>query len=148
MTSSSTSFAEELAALVAAHPHGPALLAETLASLSDLEAAAIAYDWEGIWRRPKQTPPDGPWVTWGALTGRGFGKSLCNANWITGEVMAGRAMRVALIAQNEEKCLEVMVEGVPAIQSALRPTSVTASAPPTASSCTSKIRSGSSATHT
>ncbi len=106
-----TSFAEELAALVAAHPQGPALLAETLASLSDLEAAALAYDWEGIWRRPKQTPPDGPWVTWGALTGRGFGKSLCNANWITGEVMAGRAMRVALIAQNEEKCLEVMVEG-------------------------------------
>jgi len=106
-----TSFAEELAALVVAHPHGSSLLAETLASLTDLEAAALAYDWAEIWRRPKQTPPSGPWQSWGALTGRGFGKSLCNANWINGEAMSGRAMRIALIAQNEDKCLEVMVHG-------------------------------------
>ena len=105
------SFAEQLAELAAATPGGPKLLAETLASLTDLEAAALADDWENIWRRPKQTPPDGPWTTWGSLTGRGFGKSLANGRYVHREAESGRAMRIALIAQNEDKCLEVMVHG-------------------------------------
>lgn len=105
------SFAEELAELVVEAPHGAQLLEECLASLSVLELAALADDWENIWRRPKQTPPAGDWGTWGALTGRGFGKSLANSRLVHREVEEGRAMRVALIAQNEDKCLEVMVHG-------------------------------------
>lgn len=106
-----TSFAEDLAALVAAHPDGPRMLAETLASLTDVEAAALAYDWEGVWCRPKQVPPDGEWQTWGSFGARGLGKSAANGNYVTAEAMSGRAMRIALIAQNEDKCLEVMVHG-------------------------------------
>ena len=105
------SFAEELAELAASVPGGPKLLAEALASLTDLEAAVLADDWEHVWCRPKQAPPDGPWTTWGALTGRGFGKSLANARYVHREAESGRAMRIALIAQNEDKCLEVMVHG-------------------------------------
>jgi phage terminase large subunit-like protein len=105
------SFAEQVAALAAEVDDGPRLVAELLASLSDVEAAALADDWENVWRRPKQTPPSTSWSTWGALTGRGFGKSLCNARYVHREAESGRAMRIGLIAQNEDKCLEVMVNG-------------------------------------
>lgn len=105
------SFAEELAELVAEAPNGVELLQACLDDMSELELAALADDWENVWRRPKQTPPPGDWVTWGALTGRGFGKSLANSRLVHREVEEGRAMRVALIAQNEDKCLEVMVHG-------------------------------------
>lgn len=105
------SMAEHLAELAASHPHGPSLVADMLAGLTPVEAAALADDWEGFWRRPKQTPPEGDWRTWGALTGRGFGKSLANARYVMREAQEGRAMRIAIIAQNEDKCLEVMVHG-------------------------------------
>ncbi len=105
------SLAEELARLAAAHPEGPAMVEAFFADLSPMEGAALAHDWEGVWRKPKQTPPDGDWQSWGALTGRGFGKSRANAEFVHREAMAGRAMRIALIAQNEDKCLEVMVHG-------------------------------------
>lgn len=106
----SRSLAEDLAALAASTPTGPALLAATLASLTDLEAAALAHDWS-FWRRPKQAPPPGDWRSWGALGGRGMGKTLANTRFLEGEVQAGRASRIALIAQNEERCVEVLVNG-------------------------------------
>ncbi len=106
-----TSFAEGLAELAANTPNGPSMVAETLASLTDLEAAALSYDWANVWRKPKQTPPPGEWQTWGGLTGRGLGKSRSNAEYVHGEAAAGRAPRIALIAQNEDKAVEVMVEG-------------------------------------
>jgi phage terminase large subunit-like protein len=111
MTPDPRSLAEQLAELAAETPDGPTMVAEMLAGLSDLEAATLAFDWENIWRKPKQTPPTGPWQTWGALTGRGFGKSRANAEFVNGEAQAGRAMRIALICQNEDRCVEVMIEG-------------------------------------
>lgn len=105
------SVAEELAELAASVPNGPAIVAEALAGLTDLEAAALAYDWEFFWRKPKQTPPSGPWRVWGALTGRGFGKSRANAEFVHAEASSGRAMRIALVGQNENRTIEVMVEG-------------------------------------
>lgn len=108
---SAQSFAEELAELAARAPGGLERLGALLDDLTPLEAAALADDWETVWRREKQTPPDGDWSTWGALTGRGFGKTMANARYVYREAEAGRAMRIALIAQNEDKCLEVMVHG-------------------------------------
>jgi len=105
------SFAESLAELAASHANGPTLVAEALADMTDLECAALMDDWENVWRRPKQTPPDGPWLTWGSFGARGMGKSLTNARYWHREIEAGRCPRLALIAQNEDKCLEVMVHG-------------------------------------
>ena len=47
-----------------------------LAQLSPKEAAALEYDWAGMWARPNQLPPPGPWKCWLILAGRGFGKAL------------------------------------------------------------------------
>lgn len=105
------SLAEHLGHLAAGVADGPELVADFLAGLTTLEAAALAYDWEHVWRKPKQAPPPGDWRTWGALTGRGFGKSRANAEYVHAEAMAGRAMRIALVGQNEDRTVEVMVEG-------------------------------------
>jgi phage terminase large subunit-like protein len=47
----------------------------------------------------------------GLCTGRGFGKTRACAEWVLQEAMEGRAMRIALIAQNEDKTREVMIDG-------------------------------------
>ncbi len=108
--SSGDSLIERLAHLAAGVEDGAGIVAEFLDSLTPLEAAVLAHDWAS-WRKPKQTPPSGPWQTWGALTGRGFGKSRANAEFVHGEAEAGRAMRIALVCQNEDRCIEVMIEG-------------------------------------
>lgn len=82
-----------------------------LDAMGTTELAGLYYDWRDFWARPKQLLGDGPWRSWGFLTGRGYGKTRAIAEWIVSEVMAGRATRIALIAQNEEKTHEVMVDG-------------------------------------
>lgn len=86
-------------------------LDEILEALSVVQLAALRYDWPEFWARSKQLIPDGAWRSFGFLTGRGFGKTRAIAEWVTSEVMAGRAMRIGLAAQNEDKTYEVMVDG-------------------------------------
>ena len=82
------------------------------ATLSVVERAAVSYAWETWWSRPSQlAPSDDEWTSWGLCTGRGFGKTRAVAQYVHREAMAGRAMRIALMAQNEAKTLEVMIEG-------------------------------------
>lgn len=47
-----------------------------LASLTEQEALYLQYDWS-FWGRPKQIAPEGDWVYWFLMAGRGFGKALC-----------------------------------------------------------------------
>lgn len=89
----------------------PAALELLLSGLSRDEQSALAYEWEDFWARPKQLPPDGTWRSWGGLTGKGWGKTCTMANHVCREAQSGRAMRIGLIAQNEDKVWEVMVEG-------------------------------------
>ena len=103
--------AEYLCEQLASLPNGAALLAAAFDELSPLDAAALAFEWEEWWARDNQLPPDGAWRSWGALTGRGWGKSRAIAEYVNREAASGRAMRIALIAQNEDKCLEVLVNG-------------------------------------
>jgi phage terminase large subunit-like protein len=105
-----SSVMERLASLAAVAPNGAERVAAMLAEMTPLEAASLTYDWE-LWRKPKQRPPVGAWSSWGALTGRGFGKSRANAEFVHGEAASGDAMRIALVCQNEDRCIEVMVEG-------------------------------------
>jgi phage terminase large subunit-like protein len=86
-------------------------LDEAWAECTTVELAGLAYDWPGWWARPEQVPPDSDWSSWGFLTGRRFGKTRAIAEWVHREAMSGRAMRIALIAQNEDKTWEVMIEG-------------------------------------
>jgi len=65
--------------------------------------------WEKT-RRPDQTPPDGKWLVWLLLGGRGAGKTRAGAEWVLEQVNAG-ARRVALIAPTYNDAREVMIAG-------------------------------------
>lgn len=79
--------------------------------LSVTELAALQYDWEGFWARPKQITPPAPWLSFGLLAGRGFGKTVCLSQFVNREAQAGRAMHIGLCAQNEEKTIDLLVLG-------------------------------------
>lgn len=90
-------------------------LAEKLAltawdSLPIEQRAALADDWS-YWVRSKQRPPSGDWSSWGFLTGRGFGKTIAISKWITGEVETGNARYILLLAQDEQSCIDIQVNG-------------------------------------
>lgn len=84
--------------------------------LSEIEPAALEYDWE-FWARPHQLPPPGEWLIWLILTGRGWGKTRCGAETVKGWVCGptplapGRFRRLALVAETAADARDVMVEG-------------------------------------
>lgn len=91
-----------------------------MADLTDAEAEALLWDWRA-WARPNQLAPEGDWMTWLVLAGRGFGKTRCGAEWIREEVTAKRASRIALIAETQKDLEEVMVFGESGINSVFPP---------------------------
>lgn len=88
----------------------PLLRDQLLASLSDKEVRALAYDWRGFWARPKQIAPEGDWTIWLILAGRGFGKTKTGAQWVVERVEAG-ARRIAIVGETSADARDVMVEG-------------------------------------
>ena len=84
---------------------------KALESLTDAEAGSLMYDWRGFWARPEQLAPDGDWQIWAVIAGRGAGKTRLGSEWIREEVKAGRARRIALIAETAADGRDVMVEG-------------------------------------
>ncbi|MEM9221503.1 MAG: terminase family protein [Pseudomonadota bacterium] len=80
-------------------------------------AEALLSDWS-VWARPEQLPPDGNWLTWLMLGGRGAGKTRAGAEWVNAMAL-GRAPfanepheRIALIGETFADAREVMVEGI------------------------------------
>jgi hypothetical protein len=45
---------------------------EAIAELSDAQCHELLWSWR-FWARPNQLPPEGDWLTWLILAGRGFG---------------------------------------------------------------------------
>ena len=84
--------------------------ATILKRLNDAQAAALRWDWS-FFGRPEQFAPPGDWSVWLVLAGRGFGKTRTGAEWIRQEVAAGRALRIAMIAETAADARDVMVEG-------------------------------------
>jgi len=70
---------------------------------------ALKADWRRI-ARPNQLAPDGDWLVWLILAGRGWGKSLCGAQWIRNKVINDGCRRVALVGATAADCSDVMVE--------------------------------------
>ncbi|UJW76804.1 DNA-packaging protein [Rhizobium sp. SL42] len=85
-------------------------------TLSDLEPSALAFllrDWSLV-GRAEQQPPDGDWLTWLILGGRGSGKTRAGAEWVQAQVLAaGRRtdLRIALVAETLGDAREVMIDG-------------------------------------
>jgi phage terminase large subunit-like protein len=85
-------------------------LSEALAGLTVVEQAILASDWEGTWAREKQIVPL-EYRSSGLLTGRRFGKTRSNVEHVIAEAQSGRAMRIGLASQTEDKGIEVLVHG-------------------------------------
>ncbi|MDP5360885.1 MAG: ATP-binding protein, partial [Paracoccaceae bacterium] len=85
-----------------------------LDELSPAQMAALPYLFE-FWALPHQLPPKGDWRTWVILGGRGAGKTRAGAEWVRRMVegplphAAGRARRVAIVAETMDQAREVMV---------------------------------------
>ena len=89
---------------------------EILDCLSEREAAVLNYTWE-FWARevqlapPAWRAPDGDINTWLLLAGRGFGKTKTGSETLIEEIQAGRAGRIALVAETAADARDVIVEG-------------------------------------
>ena len=57
---------------------GNAARARALAELNPIECNQVFYDWR-YWARKDQLPPDGDWIYWLILAGRGAGKTRAGA---------------------------------------------------------------------
>jgi phage terminase large subunit-like protein len=93
---------------------------QRLALIEGLSARALAslpYLFEVWGRLAHQIPPEGDWVTWVVLGGRGSGKTRTGSEWVRAQVEGatplapGLARRVALLAETWEQAREVMVFG-------------------------------------
>jgi len=66
------------------------------------------------WRelaRPEQLAPDGTWLTWIYMAGRGAGKSRSAAEWVHERAQAEPGCRIALIGRTPADVRDVMIEG-------------------------------------
>jgi len=101
---------------------------DLIASLprADREYVLDGYTLEEIfhlWRmsaRKDQVAPEGDWLTWLMLAGRGAGKTRAGAEWIRERVKAG-AGRIGLIAPTAADARDVMVEGPSGLLSVCAP---------------------------
>lgn len=88
-----------------------------LESLSEDEANMLTLlamqgdkpDWATI-ARTEQLPPDGEWLTWMFLAGRGAGKTRSAAEWIIERAKTPN-LRLALVGRTPADVRDVMVEG-------------------------------------
>lgn len=87
-----------------------------LNKLSIETRAALRWHWP-FHARPNQIAPEGDWLTWLILAGRGFGKTRTGAEWVREMVCGvtpltkGRYHRIALVAETSADARDVMVEG-------------------------------------
>ena len=84
--------------------------------MTEAQVLEFLYDWK-FWARSDQIPPNGDWLTWLILAGRGWGKTKTGAetvrDWVTGRtpLARGRYRRIALVAETAADGRDVIVEG-------------------------------------
>lgn len=91
---------------------------QALDTLSDQDAAALLYDWS-LYARDNQLPPEGDWLIWLILAGRGFGKTRTGAEWIKQE--AQHVGRIALVGPTAADVRDIMIEGESGIMAVSAP---------------------------
>ncbi len=84
-------------------------IAQLLSALNDDDLAALRYDWP-FFARPQQIPPDGDWLIWLLIGGRGSGKTRAGAEWIRSLVEEG-VTPIALVGETIVEAKSVMVRG-------------------------------------
>jgi phage terminase large subunit-like protein len=86
----------------------PAERARRIARLTAEEASALYYDWS-LWARPDQLAPEGDWIYWLILAGRGAGKTRAGAETV--RMWARRYPIVNVIGATGRDAREIMVTG-------------------------------------
>jgi phage terminase large subunit-like protein len=81
-----------------------------LEKLTPEVVAALRWHWS-FWARPNQLAPEGDWITWLLLAGRGFGKTRCGAEWVRQKAQEFPGCRIALVGETAADCRKVMVDG-------------------------------------
>ena len=61
--------------------------------------------------RPEQLPPEGDWLVWAFIAGRGAGKTRAMAEWVNDQVRRFGKHRIALISRTPADVRDVMIEG-------------------------------------
>ena len=90
--------------------------AEIIGSLTDAQANDLLWDWKA-WARSNQLAPEGDWLTWLVLAGRGFGKTRCGSEYVRSiacgatPLAPGSHRRIAIVAETSADARDVMVEG-------------------------------------
>ncbi len=80
------------------------------AALTPEQRLVLSFTW-AAWARPTQLAPPGEWLTWLILSGRGWGKTRCGAEWLIEKARARPGCRVALIGRTVADVRDTMVEG-------------------------------------
>lgn len=73
------------------------------------EIVKLYYDWNQ-WALPKQLPPEGDWVTWLLMGGRGSGKTRAGAEWVRTLARKGIGP-IALVGETMTEAVSIMVRG-------------------------------------
>ncbi|MDE2104684.1 MAG: DNA-packaging protein [Patescibacteria group bacterium] len=85
-------------------------LKEIKAALTPQEKEALFYRWRA-WARRNQVLPDGDWLGWLILAGRGFGKTRSGSEAVRELVESERYGRIGLVAETSADGKDVMVNG-------------------------------------
>jgi len=94
-----------------------------LPMVTEEQAEYVVTRWL-MWARPDQKPPEGDWLTWLMLGGRGAGKTRAGAEWVRGVAMDDRRFtdgpvrRIALVGETYADVREVMIEGTSGLMQA------------------------------
>lgn len=92
--------------------HGAERVLEQLrAEFGDAAMEALPYQWE-LWARPEQLPPEGDWLFWLLLAGRGAGKTRTGAEWCRAQAKEMPGSHGALIAPTAADARDVMVKAL------------------------------------
>jgi phage terminase large subunit-like protein len=81
-----------------------------LLSLPESDARALIYNWRGFNARPNQIAPDGNWLVWLALAGRGFGKTRMGVEWVREQIANGKK-RIGIITNTHTDLMNVVLHG-------------------------------------
>lgn len=81
-----------------------------VASMDQAERNRWRRTWP-VWARRAQLPPEGDWLRWLILAGRGFGKTRAGAEWVQAIATADGAARIALVGASLGEARAIMVEG-------------------------------------